>query len=232
MKRLSMYLLLCLGITLILQACTKSSTLYGNAAVSLPCPSCTNYTGQQFGGINLSTARMLARDYRQINIPLLEAGEGGLQDATSVWLSLETLKSYISKIESAACVKGCGDKMNLGVRIYYGRYPEISGWNNDLEEVPDNYAEHHTIFMVPTYQDALNGSVQWDFDPWHWGNNSCTPTSLAEWFRLGDKPFGAEKSLVLSPSERQVFKAAGNSWVPAQNHGSLIPPELVTGTSF
>ncbi len=215
------------------QGCTKTGNLHRETteAGTPACPDCRNYNGLQLGGLNAAVARQLARDYQTINQPLLQL-EDGAQDAASIWLSLETLKAYIAKIEAATCSNNCQEKLNLGIRFYYGRYPAAKGMASpDLGNLPASYAEHHTMFMVPTFQDMSNASVQWDFDPWHWGNTSCRPVTMQEWFRQSDKPFGAEKSLILSGSEMQLFRN-GSGWVPAQNHGSLIPPETNTGPAY
>jgi hypothetical protein len=120
------------------------------------------------------------------------------------------------------------------LRLYYGRYPNEAGMlaNNDLSNLPPDFQQHHSLFIVPTFQDALNPSIHRDFDPWHWGSDNCTPKSMTEWFTVaGPKPFGADKSLIFSIGENQVMKSAGGL-VSVMNHGNMIPPTLDEGTGY
>jgi hypothetical protein len=194
-----------------------------------------DYATYQFGGISAIVAKQLSGDYQKFNQPKLMIN-GNIPDAKTMWLSLETLKAYIWKIEQAVCNKGCSANLNLGVRIYFGRYPvaSVMAATPDLAGLPETYGEHHTAFLVPTYRDRLNPSVQWDFDPWHWGNNSCVPTSFKSWFNTpeGGNPFGNEKSLILTLSEKQLFSTFSQGQNPIQNHGGLIPPDPNEGTGF
>ena len=74
-----------------------------------------------------------------------------------------------------------------------------------------DYANHHTIFMVPTYWDwKLQANV--DFDPF----NGCRGK-----FGLTDT---SKHALILWDM--------GTGDGDAQNHGSLIPPGTSSGTGF
>jgi hypothetical protein len=199
----------------------------------LTCNSRWNYANHNFAGLSASVAKMMATNYATINQPKLMI-EGNIPDSRSMWLSLETMKAFIWKIEQAICNKGCTNNLNVGVRIYFGRYPLVTGMTAtpDLSGLPTNYQQHHTAFVVPTYQDPANPNVQWDFDPWHWGNNTCRPTSFRSWFGMneGHNPFGTDKSLILTLSEQQFFPSFNTNTI--MNHGSLIPPDPSEGTGF
>jgi hypothetical protein len=196
------------------------------------CPGCYDYNATQFSGINTETALQLSHSYQYMNQPLLEISPG-VPDALNAWFSLETLKSFIWKIEKAACEKGCAGNLRLGIRIYYGRYPTVDSMNanDDLASLNDGFAEHHTLFMVPTFR---LGSHNWDFDPWHWGNNSgCTPKTMKQWFARGIKrPFGNQKSLIFSLKELQYFRNEDGSLTAGMNHGDLIPPSPPDGSAY
>jgi hypothetical protein len=247
-------LLLCCTVAIALLACekqAKNSLSDGDAAsggtlqtggvtpttnptfTGLSCNTRWDYTNQNFAGISAGVAKMMSGNYQQINQPKLMI-EGGIPDSKSMWLSLETMKAFIWKIEKAICNKGCTNNLNLGVRIYFGRYPVAVGMAGtpDLSGLPQTYQQHHTAFLVPTYQDPANASVQWDFDPWHWGSSNCTPTSYRTWFgnSEGRDPFGLDKSLILTLSEQQFFPSFNTNTV--LNHGSLIPPDNEIGTGF
>lgn len=200
---------------------------------TLSCASRWDYTNYNFAGISAGVAKTMSGNYQQINQPKLMI-EGGIPDAKTMWLSLETMKAFIWKIEQAICNKGCTNNLNLGVRIYFGRYPVASAMAStpDLAGLPATYQQHHTAFLVPTYQDPANASVQWDFDPWHWGNATCTPTSFRTWFNgsEGRDPFGTDKSLILTLSEQQFFPSFNTNTI--LNHGGLTPPDPEQGIGF
>lgn len=195
-----------------------------------PCPDCYDHTATGFQGINTETALMMSNNYKNINQPLLEISPGN-PDANSIWFSLETLKNFIWKIEEASCDMNCPTNLNLGIRIYYARYPVDVTSYNDLSDLVPEFSEHHTLFMVPTYQDPGNSQVHWDFDPWHWGNE-CYPKSMRSWFSTSFRPFGAEKSLIFSVGENQYFRNADGTLSSALNHGGLIPPYPIDGTGY
>ncbi len=203
------------------------------ALTSASCPGCTDYKLFKFAGISADVAKSLSKNYQTIDQPLLQI-EPGIPDASSIWFSLETLKGFVWKIEEAVCKNNCTSKMKLGLRLYYGRYPEAAEMaaTPDLSGLPASFAEHHTLFLVPTYQDAVDPLIQWDFDPWHMGTSNCKPKTMAAWFQGSDRPFGQEKSLVLSVNETQYFKSGGGGWSAAMNHGDLIPPYSATGTGY
>jgi hypothetical protein len=205
----------------------------GSAATAkLPCPDCFDHTLTRFNGVNAETALMMSNNYKQIDQPLLQIPDGGdgIEDANSIWFSLESLKNFIWKIEQASCGRNCANNLKLGIRIYYGRYPTTM--QPLFPSLGEDFAQHHTLFMVPTFQDFSNPQVHWDFDPWHWGNNNCRPTTMSEYFAHGHRPFGSEKSLIFSIDENQYFRAADGTLSSALNHGGLIPPFNATGTGY
>ena len=206
----------------------------GGVASKTDCPACKDYSTVPLNGMLASTAKTISEFYKAENQPELQISEG-VPDANSVWFSLETLKNFIYKVESSVCRKGCTDKMYLGLRLYYAKYPVSNAMSEypDLEGVDQSFGQHHTIFMVPTFQTDINSQEHIDFDPWHWGNSSCRPTSMSEWFAHGDKPFGDENSLIFSLNEDQYFSVQGGGFAAsALNHGDLIPPYPLTGTGY
>ncbi len=222
-------------------SCNKSDVSSGNDSESTSknvvtgkttarsCPDCFNYTGVNFQGVNAATAAMMSHNYKTLNQPLLEIAEG-VDDANSIWFSLQSLKTFIWQIEEAACKNGCPNAMKLGLRVYYGRYPENMGGN--LSELDPNFAQHHTLFLVPTFQDELNPQVHWDFDPWHWGRPGCKPITMKEWFSTSDKPFDENNSLIFSIGEDQYFMNTNGTLSSAMNHGDLIPPYPSIGPAY
>lgn len=209
-----------------------SATGKGASSLRANCPACKDYSTIPLEGMLASTAKELSHNYQTYSQPLL-AINGTTPDASSIWFSLETLKNFIFKIESAVCEKDCSDKLNLGIRIYYAKYPQSMSGFPDLAGVDPAFNQHHTLFMVPTFQADPNSQEHWDFDPWHWGTNNCKPTSMYDWFRQNEKPFGEEYSLIFSANGPQYFSAAGSGITPsALNHGDLIPPYPYSGSAY
>lgn len=229
--------ILFLGIILY-QACSPARSIVTAAT----CPPCKSYAGVPFSGLTTSTALMISSNYKTMNQPLLALQHGTVQDANSIWFSLETLKNFIWNIEDAACQNGCNtNSLNLGIRIYYARYPDDDSMNSipDLQPlphntqtnaVPDSYAGHHTIFMVPTFQDATDLRIQWDFDPWHWNKSpgGCVPTSMTQWLVDTIAPFGSSRSLIFS----QTANYPPNPQNSTGNHGDMIPPGRPIGPGY
>jgi hypothetical protein len=214
-----------LGIILFM-SCNKADLATAPAVIQ-PCNPCTDHTKTGFTGITANRAKSMFNDYRTMNQPLLQIAEGN-DDANRIWFSLENLKNFIWKVEQEVCKHPCARPLKLGIRIYYGRYPadmNVPG----LTDLPDEYAQHHTLFMVPTYQDAVNDNIQWDFDPLHWGNSTCMPTPLVDLFKNispAGIPFGNQESMFFSIAEKQYCKNADGSisqW-GIMNHGNMNPP--------
>lgn len=129
------------------------------------------------------------------------------KDANSVWFALDDLKKFIWKIENTVCKQDCKDKLNLGIRIYYARYPSIDAANikryPDLINVPDSFSNMQTVFMVPTF-DQHNSTEHFDFylDSNFIDKEGCRPIVIPQ-----DGDIGQVSAL-----------CAG------KNHGTLCPP--------
>lgn len=177
-----------------------------------------NYSGERFKGISIDLARQIAEHYGRDNGKRLIENGGqmtGMEDTRSVWFSLETLKKFIWHIEHAACNQGCNGNIRLGVRIYFAKYPDsIAMANHDeLKDLNPLFAQHHTLFMVPTYE---TGSGNADFNPWNWGNDKCNPISVKDRLNPSFNDTRKMKMLILAVGEEQ-------------NHGDLAPPPSGTG---
>lgn len=146
-KQLMMYSFLVMaGLAALLFACNKSGggNLEGNgqlnadAAINAVANSTEqHHTMAEFLEV---TKEYQTRRWDVINQKL------GIEDAKSIWFSLDRLQNFISGIEKSSATLNIQSK-DLGVRLYYGVY------KNNPE-----YAGLHTIFIVPTYNGV-------DFDP-------------------------------------------------------------------
>ena len=118
-------------------------------------------------------------------------------------------------------VSGLGVNSELGLRFYYGKYPDIAGIKadpghplyDDFHDLPDIYSALHTLFAVPTYKDEKG--VERDFDPWR-----------------------SAESGHLEPISASSVNDARKHMAVMLNHGNLCPPpfgtkdENKTGLSF
>lgn len=171
-------------------------------------PLCTDYSLIESRGIiNAGIARQMSENYK------LDSGKKYVwngnyctneADATSIWFDMEKIKKFIWEIEAKKCRDNCNDL--LGIRIYYGRYPKTTDMDmGDLAGLSPGYANHHSLFMVPTYFDS-NIRRHIDYDPY----NGCRG------------PFD------FSPAAKpglMLFAPGGD----VQNHGSLMPPPAGAG---
>jgi len=92
-------------------------------------------------------------------------------DAHSISFELETLKRFIYHIEINA-QKNRVSKDDLGLRLYYSRYPDLETWSNQYDDlkgflndsITEGYQDRHTLVMIPT---LLKNGVHMDFNPLH-----------------------------------------------------------------
>lgn len=87
--------------------------------------------------IDYEEANALEEDYIETRYNVINASLG-YNDTREFWFSLDSLKRYIEYVEYEAANQGLE---NLGVRIYFGAYPQNSNY-------PD--AGYSTVFIVPT----------------------------------------------------------------------------------
>lgn len=185
---------------------------------ALPCPECKNYSDSGFNGLSVNAAAQLSGLYAANHYPNYTIN-GALTDSKSIWFSLDSIKKFIFKIEEAMCK--CGVNHDLGVRIYFGEYPDASSMANNAEfnTLDPVMAQRHTLFMVPTYNYA---GADYDFDPWHLGKGGCEkPTTICEWVNADDSTFLSGNMLALSPDQSRGIK----------NHGNMCPPLCPEGSS-
>ena len=175
-----------------------------------------DYTNEpSYIGISAATALDLSQRYQQECQRALSGTADKNKpalDARSVLISIETLKKYIWEIEQH--VRETGSVQELGIRIYFGKYPDIPSIKknaahplfNDLHTLPDAYSHLHTLFMVPAYKG--DDDVFKDFDPFQ-----------AQDIRLQQIDMQAGVALTQEGSMTAVL-----------NHGNLTPPPFVSTT--
>jgi hypothetical protein len=130
------------------------------------CPQCDYSANPDFPRISDTTAQLLANEY-------INNGQGSVADpndpnslspdARCINFPLPVLKKYIWDLEKMVCNSKTVKNDDLGIRFYYGRYPNLqTSAPSDLSTVPIEYSYRHTLFLVPT---VLSGSVYMDYNP-------------------------------------------------------------------
>ncbi len=201
---------------------------------NIPDKSCSSFPydyskGDFEGIINYETAKTLYDVYNRKKQGIAEYKDGifvGGEDSRNIWFSLDRLKNFIWHIEEQYCKNGCAD--SLGLRIYFGRYPNLvehtDGSELGLDNVPKEYSNRLTLFMVPTYKKDNGSNLYYDFHP---GGTGCgIPLISSPIHSIGAELNAHDISPFIFLFD--VTGAPSNS----QNHGGLIPPGDSTGTGF
>ncbi|MDR6490022.1 hypothetical protein J2799_004573 [Chryseobacterium vietnamense] len=171
----------------------------------------------QPGTMSNSLIQALIDNYRQNHLSAINTALG-IQDAHSIWFDLPKLKNFIAKIEEeAAKVNPSASDEDLGIRFYYASYPKQENWSiMDSHPVPTEYAEKHTLVMIPTLKKVNEGGelIDYDFNPFQ--NTDGNPLSLNS---RSVKGIGGGE-------EDDDDKGLG------ENSGTLIPPSPPLGISY
>jgi len=177
---------------------------------------CMDYSDETMNTLETDLIRNMVGGYRKNQLVHINAAEK-FSDAHSIWFDLVTLKKFIYHIEYQALDKdNTINPENLGLRIYYSRYPdEMPGAYNNLKDVPTNFAKHHTLVAIPTYR-RNETSANIDFNP-------LDINTFGE--GIPSNYTGPIPSLPLT-------KSSQNQLTGAQNHGNLIPPADGSGEGF
>lgn len=175
-----------------------------------------NYLEKDFKTLPLETAKLLASNYKE-RLQLVYEKEK-IQDARSVWFSLEEIEQFawIIRYYSEAAKLNISSK-DLGINIYYAKYPNanIMKSNTVFSDVSSEYALRHTVFMVPTYKmDGKNV----DFDPRANYDGAIKKgwKNVMPLFRKDDKDTTKTVPFSLVPLDQSTIL----------NHGGLCPPCL------
>ncbi|MDQ1858810.1 MULTISPECIES: hypothetical protein [unclassified Chryseobacterium] len=170
----------------------------------------------QPGTMSNSLIQALIDNYRQNHLSAINTTLG-IQDAHSIWFDLPKLKNFIAKIEEeAAKVDPATSAEDLGIRFYYASYPKTENWDIMASHpVPQEYAEKHTLVLIPTMKKTNETGVAYDSD-------FNTLQAHGE-----GKAFG----LSTAKSKSAAYKHDDDGTV-GENSGTLIPPAPPMGTSY
>ncbi len=175
------------------------------------------YKTNQLAAINNSSRTIFSPNY---------------SDARAIWFDLETLKAFIHQIEIKA--KNNVDPVpstDLGIRIYYGSYPEESTWGSTYKDLPGtgnnvltpDYQERHTLVLVPTIR---KDTLDVDFNPLDPKTYKTPFLETEEYINGIMLRTGNPTSILALPA----IPSSGDTG--AQNHGGLYPPLGNSGLAF
>ncbi len=159
--------------------------------------------------ISYTTAKRMSESY------YLDKGKSNINsdpqrpDALSITFPMEQMKYFVWTVERLVCENSCSSQQ-LGVKVYYGKYPKETGMENaseDIRKLPTDYAERHSLFFVPVIR--ANANQDWQvFDP----------TKPAPNCRYSTIPVDTIKPYAY------VFYSSPTGPADANNHGGLRPP--------
>lgn len=117
----------------------------------------------------------------------------GFEDARSIWFDLPTLKNFIAEVENQAKLDNPElTDADLGVRMYFGAYPD----NLPDGIVPEEYKKRHTLVMIPTKKENTEDGETYNQD-FHSEGSSATAR-----FALSTQAVLALNHGTLSPPEK------------------------------
>ncbi len=189
---------------------------------------CMNYANQEPSTLEIKLVEEMVCGYKKNQLDFIEK-KTDTEDARAIWFSLEKLKGFIYHIE--ANVRDNDPSIsneNLGVHVYYSRYPSKNTWDVDFKRdlnnllgnpITEKYEHLHTLIMVPTLSTD-ESSINIDFNP-----------SDTETYRNGLKGIHSLNK------DYQMFAFGGIGVedlevISAQNHGSLFPPDNTNELTF
>ncbi|WP_299888131.1 hypothetical protein [uncultured Lacinutrix sp.] len=215
MKTRYLTLLMFIGITtLMLYSC---SFFRGTGSTSNDTSICSNYSRVDESELDVDLVHEMTKIYQNTPNDGVEA----------IWFDLETLKKFVYHIERNAKINDQSvASQNLGVRIYYSRYPKKPTWNSiynrDLSGFSNNtftnqYEWKHTLVMIPTIK---RGQINYDFNPLDSTTYLTGLTSDYDPSNNDSNSNQGQRTSALTPT------------ASAQNHGQLHPPYSDTGMFF
>jgi hypothetical protein len=154
-------------------------------------------------------------------------------EAKLAYVTFADLKKYMCFIEDLSKKNGYANICNLGISMYYGRYPntesEFEIYNKN-KTVEDKAVGHHTLVMVPTFND---GKKNVDFNPHFIDKDGPMPLEKVREMKSRKVNENAKSPAIQA---RGVFGAGS----PTDDDGTnvnlnsfgLIPPNSNTGTSY
>ncbi|WP_333597946.1 hypothetical protein [Chryseobacterium flavum] len=156
--------------------------------------------------------KTLIENYRQNHLNAINSNLN-IKDAHSIWFDLPKLKRFIATMENEArkVNPNCTED-DLGIRFYYAAYPKTESWEiMKTHPVPEEYAEKHTLVLIPTMkkENETGETLHYDFNPLY-----------------------NEQTMALALNSRSKKQQPKNENSIGENSGQLIPPSDSKVESF
>lgn len=185
---------------------------------------CMDYSNEPMSELGVPLIHEMVNGYKSNQLKHIN-NTTNMDDAHSIWFDLETVKAFVYHTEVNA-VKNKVSKEDLGLRIYYSRYPEEKMWGNykDLTEgVDGDYQKRHTLVIVPTIN---RGKGDLDFNPLDTDTYAAGLKNIEDYANVN--PNSTVRTLAFGVNNsRNSSNSSG-----AQNHGGLFPPRPTNGHAF
>jgi hypothetical protein len=169
------------------------------------------------GLIEYDLARLMSLKYKEDADKVTVRGEQR-PDAANIYFSLVRLQEFMARIEASFPDESC--RPNLGVRIYYIRYPQNMDMPG-LEGLSPTVANHHSIMFVPTYTNEQGQTVDFNLDEI---GDPCQPTP---YWRTSEASKKKKNILFSGLRNARTNRAVDGRMGVMQrtvNHGGLTPP--------
>jgi hypothetical protein len=232
MKKILIALNVMFASVIYFQNCTPQKMIVGAIQGSNKNWHCVNYNDSTYNGIPLSVSRIVYDKYTNIQYSKILATAPSLttmtEDSRCVWFSLDVIKKFIYKVEDTLYRKGFNKNTRLGLRMYFATYPDTTGMQNNqyLDGLPLEYANHHTLFIVPTFDSTSAGAskpVHYDFNAFKGVSTNSTPFINTSPLQKSIPSFWNEPFACLLITDD----------IYMQNHGEVgPPPSPVPGAIF
>ncbi|TPN87774.1 hypothetical protein [Aquimarina algicola] len=189
---------------------------------------CMDYSHEPAPTLKVNLIHEMTNGYRQNQLDFIKRVI--TDDAHSIWFDLETLKKFIYHIEFSSKKNNVSSK-DLGVRIYYSRYPEIETWEKKYPDLSfflrnaltKSYQKRHTLIMIPTIH---RDKIDIDFNPDDIRTYTQSMRNIEDYLSSNDESFIPALTIT------KASKNSSSSSPISQNHGSLIPPANGSGEAF
>lgn len=224
MKTLSLAFNFIFLIAIIFYACSGSSSITSTSSESCIQSTCRDYTGLPMEGLISGSSLRSMTDYyksdpgkRYVSQSRESVARSSVEDARSIWFPLDKIKQYIWYIENQICRSDCPASSQLGMRFYFMKYLPTVGTSEapvDLQDVPIEYANLHSLAMVPGF---MVGNELVDFDPRYIGAD-CS-------LRFLRKAKEQQSGINYADTAKMVYILKGVvTGGQGNNHGGLEPP--------
>ncbi|AZA81979.1 hypothetical protein C1637_24585 [Chryseobacterium lactis] len=155
----------------------------------------------QPGRMSTKLIQNLIDNYRQNHLSAIN-GALGIEDAHSIWFDLPKLKKFIAMIESEAAKTNPDiTEEDLGIRFYYAAYPNGKNWDiMETHPVPEEYAERHTLVLIPTVKKSNEAGESDHYDFNFSGDRDSVALALnARGIKMDEDTIGENNGQIIPP---------------------------------